>query len=209
MVARPLILLVDDQPNARDSMRELFDSIGCSVITVGTEESALKEIDARHDIDLVVTDINLRGGLDSDKSGVIFARVVRRLRDDLPIAAYSSRARELKVSPSEVNAFVLFLDHAESSADEVMAFVNECKSYAITHREMAAQVSQKIANRKASSSDGEDRVTGLEAAVRELEASVVRKDDLRRAANTIYIFFGVIAGLASIIGLYFALHPPK
>jgi len=177
-------------------MQGLLDSVGCSVHTVATEESALLEIEARKDIDLVVTDINLRAGVESDKSGVIFARVIRQVREDLPIAAYSGRVKELKLTRNDERAFEAFLDKTEEKSEEVMKFVHECKALALAHREVAGRLLDKItSSRKAPMKDVENRLSAL-------EKSVIKKEDLKYWMTVFWVAFGLAAGLASMIGAY-------
>lgn len=198
MVDRPLVLLLDDDVRSRDSMQRLFESVGCSVQTVATEELALTEIEARKDIDLVVTDINLRG-IESDKSGIMFARVIRQLREDLSVAAYSGRAKELKLTLNDERTFDAYLDKSEDKADDVTRFAHECRGLALAHREVAGRLMEKIKNsRRAPLADVEKRLSAL-------EASVIRKEDLNWWLRIIWISFGLVAGIASIIGGYLAL----
>jgi len=197
MLTRPMILLLDNEATARDAMREAFDAVNCSVIAVGTEESALEEIDARQDIDVIVTDVNLRTG-NSDKSGVIFAKMVRQLRQDVPIAGYSGRAKDLKLTPNELRNFELFLDKEHG---DVGAFVHECKAYAVTHREMAGKLLGKISSRR---SQNFDTMSALEDRLNLLEKNAIKKSDIKGVLSAANIMLGIIAGIASIVGLYFA-----
>jgi len=59
------ILLVDDEPRMRSSLRQLLDGEGRDIVECGTGEDALTVLKG-HDIDLVLLDINLPGisGLD-------------------------------------------------------------------------------------------------------------------------------------------------
>src|SRR5580704_14370823 len=148
MVARPLVLLLDDDPRTRDTMRGLLDSVGCSVLTVANEEAALVEIDARKDIDLVVTDINLRTGVESDKSGIIFAKIVRQLREDLPVAAYTSRSKELNLTRNDERAFDAYLAKGEGSCEDRQKFVHDCRALALAHREVAGRIGEKLSYRR-------------------------------------------------------------
>jgi CheY-like chemotaxis protein len=198
MSDRPLLLLLDDQAEARESMRGLFESINCSVIAVATHASALDEISSRTDIDFVVTDLNLRSD-SSDKSGIIFAKMVKQFREDIPVAAYSAKTKEMMLSPHDYRVFDLFLDKANGT-DEITRFVNECKGLALTHKKMAASVVGKLA-----SASGPD-LQELRDRVTRIEQTYFRLPNIEPYARGIYIFVGLLGALASIWGLYVVLR---
>ena len=198
MSERPLVLLLDDQAEARESMRGLFESINCSVIPVATHESALAEISSRADIDFVVTDLNLRLTESSDKSGIIFAKMVKQFREDIPVAAYSAKTKEIILSPQDYRIFDLFLDKAKGP-DEITRFVNECKGLALTHKKMAAMVVGKLA------SAAGPEMQELRERVTRIEQTYFRLPNIGPYARGIYITIGVLGGLASIWGLYVVL----
>jgi len=79
-----LVVLIDDDALVRDGMGGLLRSWGCRVVTVSTDEGALKGVaECDQAPDLVVSDYHLSGG----KTGV---EAVERLRQMLsfPIPAF-------------------------------------------------------------------------------------------------------------------------
>lgn len=84
-VAGGHILYVDDQANLLPMIHTLIESLGYKATTHGDPAAALAEF--RSDpsaFDVVVTDYKMPG-----MSGLDFARAVRRLRKDVPIALIS------------------------------------------------------------------------------------------------------------------------
>lgn len=197
MTERPLILLLDDRADARETLRELFESVGCSVIPVATYEAAFAEI-SRENIDFLVTDINLKSD-QNDKTGIMFARMARKIRGDLFIAAYSARVRDLKLTPNEYRAFDLFLDKGAAQSHETIQFVSECKAFAIAHKEM----SKKMQGVHGGSSNAE--LIDLRDRLGTIEARYLRVPDLKPYGRAIYVLLGLLGGLASIVGLYYAI----
>lgn len=66
--ARPLVLLVEDAPDMRETAHEAIDILGYEVISVGSAELALDEIERLDKLDVLITDISLPG-----KSGLELA----------------------------------------------------------------------------------------------------------------------------------------
>jgi CheY-like chemotaxis protein len=198
MAERPLIILLDDRADARETMRELFESIGCTVIPVATYESAFEEI-SRENIDFVVTDLNLKAD-QNDKSGVMFAKMARKVRGDLLIAAYSAKVKELKLTPSDYRVFDVFLDKGSANSAETLQFVNECKALAIAHKEMSKKLPGSITR------PTDARLQELEGRLNAVETSYFRIPDLRPYARATYTGLGLLGAIASIIGLYYVLR---
>jgi CheY-like chemotaxis protein len=191
MADRPLVLLLDDRADARETMRALFEAIDCTVIPVSTYEAAFAEISSREDIDFVVTDINLKAD-ENDKSGVIFAKMARKLRDDILVAAYSAKVRDLKLSPNDFRVFDLFLDKASDKSEDTMQFVTECKGFALAHKEMR----KKLPGGK---------LQDLEGRLTKIEMTYFKLPDLRSHGRFIYGATGLVGAVASIVALYLVL----
>jgi CheY-like chemotaxis protein len=199
MAERPLILLLDDRPEARESMRALFEAIGCSVIPVATYESAFAEISSRENINFVVTDISLKAD-ENDKSGVIFAKMARKMREDIPVAAYSAKVKDLALSPADYRVFDLFLDKTSDKAEHTMQFVTECRALAIAHNEMSKRLPGKI------ELSSDTKLRDLESRLSKVETTYLRKPDFKRYARALYVGIALVGGIASILGLYFVLR---
>jgi PAS domain S-box-containing protein len=75
------ILVVDDEPLVRMVAVEILDELGYSVLEAEDAHSAIKILNARPDIDLLVTDVGLPNGM----NGRQLADAVRANRPDLPV----------------------------------------------------------------------------------------------------------------------------
>jgi CheY-like chemotaxis protein len=62
------ILVVDDDPDNREIVREVLEGAGHEVVTVGSAEEALEQLD-RKEFDVVLSDIDLPG-----MSGIALAK---------------------------------------------------------------------------------------------------------------------------------------
>lgn len=79
------VLIVDDNEDVREVAALIISSLGYEVLTAEDAAQALALIDRKHDIDLMVSDIVMSGGVD----GVELARRARQVRPDLPILLMS------------------------------------------------------------------------------------------------------------------------
>lgn len=202
---RPLILLLDDKTDARESMRELFEALECSVIPVASYESALAEISARPDINFVVTDLNLKPET-NDKSGIIFAKMVRQLREDIPVAAYSAKTKDMAISANEYRIFDFFLDKRSDNPEEARRFANDCKALALAHKQMSMNVLDQLGSPKGNNTTSlqamESKLHQMEAKVSAIESSYIRMPNIAPYARTVYVIIGLLGAIASIWGLY-------
>jgi signal transduction histidine kinase len=78
---RATVLVVDDEPLVRMVAVEILEELGYSVLEAEDAPSAFKVLNARPDIDLLVTDVGLPNGM----NGRQLADAVRGDRPDLPI----------------------------------------------------------------------------------------------------------------------------
>jgi CheY-like chemotaxis protein len=195
---RPLILLLENRPDARETMRALFEAIDCSVIPVATYESAFAEISSRDDIDFVVTDINLKED-ENDKSGVIFAKMARKLREDIPVAAYSAKVKELALSPNDYRVFDLFLDKNSERAEDTMHFVTDCKALALAHKQMSTKLPRYV------TAPADIKFQELENRLKRIELTYLKRPNLVPYARISYAILGLLGAIASIVGLYLIL----
>jgi signal transduction histidine kinase len=79
------VLIVDDNEDVREVATLILSSLGYEVLTAEDAAQALALIDRRHDIDLMVSDIVMSGGVD----GVELARRARKLRPSMPVLLMS------------------------------------------------------------------------------------------------------------------------
>ena len=87
--ARPVVLVVEDEPLTRmDACLSLQDA-GFEVLDAPDAESALVLVRERSDIAVMVTDVQMPGLMD----GLMLARVVRTLRPQLRIVVTSGGLR--------------------------------------------------------------------------------------------------------------------
>jgi len=75
------VLLVEDDHEVAALTRELLNSLGCAVIRVASVDAALGALADARQIDAVLSDVMLPGGM----SGLQLAREIRRRHPDLPI----------------------------------------------------------------------------------------------------------------------------
>src|SRR4029450_4727563 len=80
MVSTPHILVVDDDPLICQQLEQLYTSDGYRVTVAALVEQAHKVLE-KEDIDLVVSDIQLKGPLD----GVDLTRLIAERWSDIPV----------------------------------------------------------------------------------------------------------------------------
>lgn len=89
------ILLVEDNPEIRETTKEVLSGAGHQVMVAGTGEEALGMLEAEPD--LVISDIMLGAGMD----GLDLARTARRTRPDLPIVLVTGYSRSAKIAAAD------------------------------------------------------------------------------------------------------------
>jgi len=90
---RPAILVVEDELLIRICAASCLAEAGFTVIEAADAEEAMEAFDARGDVALLFSDVNMRGPLD----GIELAWWVRRRRPELPVIVTSGSA-----TPAEV-----------------------------------------------------------------------------------------------------------
>src|SRR4051795_10190768 len=85
------ILVVDDTAEVLDLTSSVLEEAGYGVLRCGGSREALAILSDGHDIDLLLTDITMPGGID----GFELARQARALRPSLPIAYITGFAHPL------------------------------------------------------------------------------------------------------------------
>ncbi len=77
-MAKPVVLVVEDNPMSRATAVEIFQELGFTVFDAYNGHHALALLEARPEIDLLFIDVRLPG-----MSGPELAEVVRRCRPDI------------------------------------------------------------------------------------------------------------------------------
>src|SRR5215472_5595046 len=103
MPSKPSILIVDDEPEVRESLEELLGSEGYSLDSAGTAEEGLKCLDD-HLYDLALVDVNLPDG-----SGLDVLKSLKRESPDtgvIMITAYDSSQMAFQASKEGAESYV-------------------------------------------------------------------------------------------------------
>lgn len=144
-VRPPLILVVDDDADARHNAVAAFEDQGCRIIDVSEPDAAIQELRSSPALDLVYTDVRL-GGDDRNFAGIHLGAFVKAERPDLPVVLYSTMFREEEQFNNAVGAavahadFDLVLPRGGSSAGESLAEqVSQCVAIAERHRDARAE----------------------------------------------------------------------
>ena len=85
------LLLVEDNESLAQGTTEVLQSMGCQVQTVGDAKAALSRL-ASHEFDLVITDIEMPGGVD----GIALAVKLAKDRPELPVLLMTGYATRLE-----------------------------------------------------------------------------------------------------------------
>lgn len=80
------VLLVDDDPDVRETLAAMLEDLGCDVVTAETGLEALEQISGNQRIEILVTDINMPG-----MDGRELAQRAKKLRADLHVMLLSGR----------------------------------------------------------------------------------------------------------------------
>jgi CheY-like chemotaxis protein len=100
-VQRLRVLLVEDEFLLCDMLAEVLAERGFEVHAVATAKDALQHLTCGSPCDILLTDINLRGGID----GTALARIARELRPSLPVVYASgsvSKLEEIEAVPGAI-----------------------------------------------------------------------------------------------------------
>jgi|GEM_PF-1530088 len=134
---KPVALIVEDQPSTLTSRKRIFNTHGFQAIGAKSKADALREFRASPTIDIVVTDINLVGSDEADKSGVDLAREIRSRRPTVPVIALSGRFDDLDAD--EKLSFNGFLLKGAFSVAQLEANLTDWKNQALRYRQARAQ----------------------------------------------------------------------
>jgi two-component system, cell cycle sensor histidine kinase and response regulator CckA len=97
--SRTTVLVVEDDPDVRDLVVLLLTELGCNIVEAEDGVAALRQIDARDDINLLFTDVVLPHGM----SGPDVAREAAMRRPDLKIV-FTSGYPDREIDQFEWNA---------------------------------------------------------------------------------------------------------
>ena len=86
---RAVVLLVEDEPLVRMFGADVLEEAGYEVVEAVDGDAALKVLEARADVDVLFTDVNMPGSLD----GLGLARVVHERRPDIKLLIASGQVR--------------------------------------------------------------------------------------------------------------------
>jgi CheY-like chemotaxis protein len=89
MVPTPVVLVVEDEPIIRLGAVDLIESAGFEVIEARDADHAIEILNARRDIRIVVTDIEMPGSMD----GLKLAAAIRDRWPPIEIIVTSGRVR--------------------------------------------------------------------------------------------------------------------
>lgn len=99
------VLFVEDDALVRMSAVEFLIDGGIAVIEAGTADAALKEINARPDIDVMLTDLGLPG-----IGGAELIAQTKRLRPEIKIAVLTGRSRQTLLQEGTIDSEILCLE---------------------------------------------------------------------------------------------------
>ena len=98
----PTALIVEDKEEQLDIRKDTFSNHNFQIIGVQNLKDALDKFRGSPAIDIVIIDINLNEGNDSDQTGVAIAKEIKLRKPSLPIIAYSGKADELSEDDAEI-----------------------------------------------------------------------------------------------------------
>jgi CheY-like chemotaxis protein len=85
-----VVLVVEDEWMLREALVEYLQDAGCLVFEADSGEDALSVLDSKQDIDVLLTDIRLNGGMNGWQVG----EEVRRRHADMPVIYASGQPIE-------------------------------------------------------------------------------------------------------------------
>ena len=98
----PTVLIVEDEFLIRDMLKEELEDAGYDVVPVSDADHAIRVLEARQDIHLVFTDINMPGSMD----GLELARHVSDRWPDVKLIVTSGGARKSEMEMPAGGIFI-------------------------------------------------------------------------------------------------------
>jgi CheY-like chemotaxis protein len=120
----PLVMVIDDQLESRETESELVRRQGCIVISAESAEKALLEAQHAPLFDAALCDINLKNR-PNDRSGIDLSRRLKEVYPFVKIVGYSAYFGEDDLSEQEMEPFDRWFRRAEDSPVEVASAVRE------------------------------------------------------------------------------------
>jgi CheY-like chemotaxis protein len=100
-VARPVVLVVEDEPIQRMMAVDLVEEAGFDAIEAADADEAVRILESRHDIRIVFTDIDMPGSMD----GMMLAAAIRDRWPPVEIILVSGHIRQHEVIMPERGVF--------------------------------------------------------------------------------------------------------
>jgi CheY-like chemotaxis protein len=98
---RPVVLIVEDELLLRMDGTDMIEAAGFEVVEAGNADEAIEVLEARRDITVVFTDIQLPGSMD----GLKLARAVRGRWPPIKIVATSGHVEVVETDLPEAAGF--------------------------------------------------------------------------------------------------------
>lgn len=111
----PVVLVVEDEPLISTWVEEVLEEAGYTVLCVNSADAAIRILEARTDIHLVFTDIDMPGSMD----GLKLAAFVRGRWPPIRIVVASGKHRP---QPADLPADAIFLPKPYMTSDVLTAF---------------------------------------------------------------------------------------
>lgn len=115
----PLVLVVDDEPLIRWVNVDVLTDAGFSVIQAGSGDEALELLQARHDVRVVFTDVEMPGLID----GFALAGQIERQWPEIGVVVTSGRRCPASALNSKMRCFLpkpYSLDHVVRAIGEAL-----------------------------------------------------------------------------------------
>ena len=100
-VSRPAVLVVEDESLVRMYAIDVLEDAGYEVVEAANADQALAQLDARPDVSVMFTDINMPG-----MDGFALAKEVHRRRPDVHLILTSGRVGPDRAELPAIRAFV-------------------------------------------------------------------------------------------------------
>jgi DNA-binding NarL/FixJ family response regulator len=131
-VELPVILVVEDDHEALEQRTNMLATMECTAIGFENDDEA-REAMLESLVDLVLTDIRLKPSK-GDRSGIEFARYVKRIYPDMPVLGYSAVFADKDLAPLEKEIFDEVWPKTLNFL-QIEEMLQRCRELALEHRE--------------------------------------------------------------------------
>lgn len=100
-----LLLVVEDEPSVRAVTRELLERLGYRIVESEDAAGALQQLSDNPEIDMLITDVVLKGGM----NGAQLAKIAVQERSDLPVLFVSGYTADAIISDGTADSNVTLL----------------------------------------------------------------------------------------------------